>query len=148
MTPGALGDYGATTGTDNCDGADCVCAYNGAFRVGFDQFGKFIGAVKLAEISDGLSNTFFVGEKHVPLNNFGNGPLDCSFYNGDYYICSTRSAGPKFPLATSTSATTPVFGSYHPGICQFLMGDGSVRLLSNGTDPQILALSPTFPTDN
>ena len=50
-------------------GADCAGAYNGAFRVGFDQFGRPIGAVRFAEISDGLSNTFFVGEKHVRLNH-------------------------------------------------------------------------------
>jgi prepilin-type N-terminal cleavage/methylation domain-containing protein len=139
-TPGALGDYGACTGTDNCDGADCIGARNGAFRVEYDQFGRYVGSVKMVEITDGLSNTFFVGEKHVTQNNFANGPLDCSLYNGDYPNCSTRSAGPKFPLAQSRTDTNPLFGSYHPGICQFLMGDGSVRPLSNGTDPSILAL--------
>ena len=139
-TPGALGDYAANTGTDNCDGADCVGAYNGAFRVGFDQFGSYIGAVALTEIADGLSNTFFVGEKNVPLNSFGIAPLDCSIYNGDYWLCSTRSAGPNFPLAKSTKDPSLSFGSYHSGICQFLLGDGSVRSVANSTDPNILGL--------
>jgi prepilin-type N-terminal cleavage/methylation domain-containing protein len=138
--PGALGDYGACTGTDNCDGADCTGAYNGAFRVGSDQFGRYIGAVAFAQIRDGLSNTFFVGEKHVQLDNFGKRELDCSLYNGDYWKCSTRSAGPNYPLARSPSDSSVSFGSYHPGICQFVMGDGSVRPLSTGTDPGILAL--------
>ena len=34
----------------------------------------------------------------------------------------------------------PNFGSYHPGICQFVMGDGSVRPLSTAINPNILAL--------
>jgi hypothetical protein len=33
-----------------------------------------------------------------------------------------------------------VFGSYHPGICQFVMGDGSVRSLSVNLAPEILRL--------
>ena len=138
--PGALGDYGVCTGTENCDGADCSGAYNGAFRVGVDQNGKRIGAVKFAHITDGLSNTFFAGEKHVSLNGFGRGPLDCSIYNGDYWICSSRSAGPNFPLVTRLTDTAPGFGSYHPGLCVFLFGDGAVRSLPSNTDPNILAL--------
>jgi prepilin-type N-terminal cleavage/methylation domain-containing protein len=138
--PGALGDYAACTGTDNCDGADCAGAYNGAFRVEYNQFGKYIGSVKITDIADGTSNTFFVGEKHVPQNAFGNGPLDCSLYNGDYWVCSTRSASPSYPLAPDRMTTQPLFGSYHTGICHFLFGDGGVRPLSNNISPQTLAL--------
>jgi len=138
--PGALGDYGGNTGTDNCDGADCGGAVNGAFRVGFNQFGQFVGAVSFSEITDGLSNTIFVGEKHVQLNNFGKGVLDCSLYNGDYWTCSTRSAGPNYPLARLPTDATISFGSYHPGLCQFVMGDCSVRPISVSTDARILAL--------
>lgn len=139
--PGALGDYGVCTGTDNCDGADCFGATNGAFRVGIDQFNKPVGAVRLAEILDGLSNTFFAGEKHVIMSHFGEGVLDCSIYNGDYWTCSTRSASPAYPIVQSPlDMTTIGFGSYHPGICQFLLGDGSVRVLNNDTNPNTLAL--------
>ena len=71
---------------------------------------------------------------------FGTGPLDCSIYNGDYWICSTRSAGPSFPLATSRFEAKWKFGSRHPGLCQFVFCDGSVRSLANGIDPAILGL--------
>jgi prepilin-type N-terminal cleavage/methylation domain-containing protein len=138
--PGALGDYGACTGTDNCDGADCDGKPNGAFRVGINQNGDPVGAVRLMEITDGLSNTFFVGEKHVHEDHIGEGVLDCSIYNGDYYTCSTRSAGPFYMLAQTTRDETIGFGSYHPGICQFLFGDGSVRSVANDTNPKTLAL--------
>jgi prepilin-type N-terminal cleavage/methylation domain-containing protein len=138
--PGALGDYAACTGTDNCDGADCTGAYNGAFHAAYDQFLRPLGFVTFASITDGLSNTFFVGEKHVQANNFGRGPLDCSLYNGDYWVCSTRSAGPNYPLATSRNDSAARFGGYHTAVCQFLLGDGSVRGLSTSTDPKVLAL--------
>jgi prepilin-type N-terminal cleavage/methylation domain-containing protein len=139
-TPGALGDYAACTGTDNCDGADCRGAVNGAFRANYDENLRFLGYVTFAMITDGLSNTFFIGEKHVQIDSFGKGPLDCSLYNGDYWVCSTRSAGPSYPLAPSPASAAPVFGSYHPGVCQFLLGDGSVRPVAIGTDPKTLAL--------
>jgi hypothetical protein len=66
--------------------------------------------------------------------------LDCSLYNGDYWVCSTRSAGPSYPLVQSPRAAAVGFGSYHTGLCQFVMGDGSVRPLSTSTNPKILAL--------
>ncbi len=140
LVPGALGDYGACTGTENCDGADCVGAYNGAFRANFDQFGRNLGFVTFAQITDGLSNTLFVGEKHAQQGRFGTGPLDCSLYNGDYWTCSTRSAGPNFPLATSPGDSAVVFGSYHTGVCQFVLGDGSVRPIALTTSPAVLGL--------
>jgi len=32
------------------------------------------------------------------------------------------------------------FGSYHPGICQFVLGDGSVRPIATNLSPEILRL--------
>jgi prepilin-type N-terminal cleavage/methylation domain-containing protein len=138
--PGALGDYAGSTGTNNCDGADCGGAPNGAFRVDYDQFGRYVGSVRFAEIADGLSNTFMVGEKHVQQNAFGQGPLDCSLYNGDYWVCSTRSAGPAYPLVTDRFSPNAAFGSYHTAVCVFLLCDGSVRSVANNTDPTVLGL--------
>ncbi len=140
QTPGALGDYATCTGTQNCDGTDCSGVYNGAFRAALTQFLQPLGYVRFADITDGLSNTIFVGEKQVPIGTFGNGPLDCSIYNGDYPMCCSRSAGPNFPLATSINTANPVFGGYHAGVCMFLLGDNSVRPISVTVDPSVLAL--------
>jgi hypothetical protein len=93
-----------------------------------------------AAITDGLSNTFLVGEKHVPLKGFGVGYLDGSQYNGDYPSCSTRGAGPGMELATDLNDPGWKFGSYHPQVCQFVMADGSVRVLLNTTRITTLAL--------
>lgn len=93
--------------------------------------------INFHDITDGLSNTFLVGEKHVTQGQFGVGWLDCSFYNGDYGVCSARSAGPDYPIAKSVYETQALFGSYHPGICQFGFADGSVRVLPNAIDPTV-----------
>ena len=108
-------------------------AGDGAFQLG--SMG-----VRLADITDGLSFTFFVGEKHVHLDRFGVGWNDCSQYNGDYLVCSTRGAGPGMALAASLRDEGWRFGSYHYGICQFVFGDGSVRSVSAGINPVTLGL--------
>jgi hypothetical protein len=108
----------------------------------FSQYGS--AGIPFAAITDGLSNTLMVGEKHVALGRFGHGWLDSSLYNGNYPVASTRPAGPGFPLATSLTDETVlqswVFGSYHPGICQFVFCDGSVRPLPVSIDPSVLGL--------
>lgn len=116
--PGALGDYAANIGTDDCDGpvavSDCNGTYNGSFRLA--------NGLKFGEITDGLSNTFFAGEKHVPQGQFGVNEAgvaprfgsyhwDGSIFNGDYWECSSRSAGPKYPLAQSRTEIVNAAGS-------------------------------------
>jgi prepilin-type N-terminal cleavage/methylation domain-containing protein len=141
FVPGALGDYATCTGTDNCDGTDCDGqVFNGAFRAAKNQYGQSLGYISFNDITDGLSNTFFAGDKHVQMGYFGCGVLDCSLYNGDYWMCSSRSAGPNYPLAQKPTDSVIGFGGYHTGVCQFLFGDGSVHALANSTDPNVLAL--------
>jgi hypothetical protein len=146
FVPGALGDYAACIGTENCDGVDCVGAVTGAFRAANDLNGNALGVVTFLMVADGLSNTIFVGEKHVPFGFFGNAPgagpggLDCSFYNGDYPLCSCRSGGPLYPIVQSPLSQQAGFGGYHLNVCQFLFGDGSVHILSSQTDPNTMAL--------
>jgi prepilin-type N-terminal cleavage/methylation domain-containing protein len=141
FTPGALGDYAVSTGTDNCDGCDCDGnIFNGPFRAIINQYGQSLGYITYTDITDGLSNTFFAGDKHVLIGYFGCGVLDCSLYNGDYWMCSSRSAGPNYPIAQKPTDQIIGFGGYHMTVCQFLFGDSSVRAVSNSTNPNILAL--------
>ena len=86
---------------------------------------------------DGTSNTLMVGEKHVPNFNFGNSP-DSSIYNGDNGA-SHRDAGVGVPLAKGPTGAGG-FGSYHPGICQFVFGDGTVRSLPVSIDLVLLGM--------
>ncbi len=95
----------------------------------------------LADILDGTSNTFLAGEKHVPdcclgRPYVGDGPI----YSGAWTSFAGRICGTEDPLAKGPSDLTPSagivdgiyarrFGSWHPGICQFVFCDGSVKMV-------------------
>ena len=111
------------------------------------------GLVTLQNISDGTTNTLMIGEKHLTpaqlnqANDPTTGP-DRSVF-GPIRNAYRRNAG----LGTQVDATTGVttyeeqplvpspattggnanerFGSWHTGVCQFVMCDGSVRALRN-----------------
>jgi len=132
-TPGGLGDYAASVDPSGCDfpGVGCV-TMSGAFQMGTGN--------RFASFTDGLSNTIFVGEKHVPIDKKGVGWWDCSTYNGDYSICSTRTGGPNFPLTNNPRDPGWKFGSMHTGVVLFVFGDGGVRNIPVTISPSILFL--------
>jgi hypothetical protein len=96
--------------------------------------------VRLSEVTDGLSNTLMVGEKHVPVGQFGVGFLDSSAYNGDYPMCYTRGAGMGTGIAQTLDSPDWQYGSFHPAVCQFVMVDASVHAVSKNIDPNVLAV--------
>jgi hypothetical protein len=186
---GPLGDYAfifATTSERKTDWWDIhVPSYAdnqfGPFRIAINS----IAGTKLsweprdtfARVSDGLSNQFFAGEKHIPTNRLGKCPNtayvggtaniarnmgDCSYLQTGYrktcfggramVMWEAYDAGggsinteqvnpiwrPEDFAEDNVPAHIPLhaplrsmaFGSYHPGICQFVLGDGSVRGIS------------------
>jgi prepilin-type N-terminal cleavage/methylation domain-containing protein/prepilin-type processing-associated H-X9-DG protein len=149
---GALGDYAVCVG-DNRRGDYNTPTANGAFTIA-DPIGhagplpytirKWASRTRFASITDGLSNTLFVGEKHVQLGRFGQEAVgDGSIYNGDPTGSNTgRVAGPNHPIALRPRDPYRInFGSYHSsGLCQFLYGDGSVRPLSPSLSGSLLSL--------
>jgi prepilin-type processing-associated H-X9-DG protein len=151
--PGALGDYAANSGSCRVyppDGPSVDWSglrANGVLIQGTINAttGEFRSNTAFRQITDGLSNTFLAGEKHVPLNMFGRAKVgDGSIYNGVWTTYSGRLAGPDDPPAQSPRDVTPSlfgdafyarkFGSYHPGVCQFVMCDGSVRVVPINID--------------
>jgi len=148
---GALTDYACnvgSTGSDywwtvNQDGTANTPG-NGVFRLDNDwsQGGSgFVGGITFNQIPDGLSNTFLIGEKHVPRNKFGDyNSGDGAAYNGDKGS-AFRGAGTGRTLARSPTDTfTNRFGSYHPGVCQFVFCDGAVKAISVSIDATTLGL--------
>jgi hypothetical protein len=103
---------------------------------GVFQLGR---SVRFSAITDGSSNTFLVGEKHVPLNAFGQGWLDSSVYNGEYPVCYLRGGGMGVGIAQFNNEPIWTWGSYHTAVCLFSFCDGSVRSLSKAVPPDTLA---------
>jgi len=109
----------------------------------------FTGLVKMTTVTDGTSNTFLIGEKHVPQGasgrlKAGDGPA----FSGAWTSYCGRVAGLEDPLAQgptdllqSTSGDgfwARKFGSWHSGVCQFAFTDGSVKAIRNTIDTTTL----------
>ena len=133
--PGGLGDYACCMGSTGIDIWDQGLNYapDGPFRLGVQGQGR-----SFRDFTDGLSNVILIGDKHVPLGTFGMNPYDRSLFNGSNAGSWGRGLGPSFPLAQSIYQSVSAFGSYHPGIVQFVYADGSVHAIPAGTDPVIL----------
>ena len=159
--PGALSDYAAVGGGDDgsfnqgmLQPAVVTLVNPGPVRITHTSKTRF------ASVRDGLSNTLLVGEKHVRPGGFGQDHPelhgDSTVYNDLQPQWSCRLAGfraaigfapvplQEYPLAQSLtdSSFRPGyrFGSWHPGVCQFVFGDGGVRALAVSTDIRTLRL--------
>jgi prepilin-type N-terminal cleavage/methylation domain-containing protein len=112
--------------------------------------------------SDGTSNQIVIGEKHIPQNRLGScgrAPGDTS--DKQYADCAYIAVGgqTRFSMArgwqyglphliargpddytadVQDCTTTYSFGSWHAGICLFLIGDGSVHSFPVTTPPTML----------
>lgn len=146
--PGCLGDYAACTGDPSGTADYLIGMGTPPVVMGGEANGAFIyktGNLKFAQITDGLSNTIFIGEKAVPVGRFGIGPRtvgtvsggpDGAMFNGDHGS-SFKSAGVGAPLAKGVTGSSG-FGSWHPGFCQFVFGDGTVRAIPVSIDLTLL----------
>jgi len=145
--PGALGDYagcvGSCTGMRRRDGTGPAVIWSGIDANGALIQGNLAGTqwtsnTALRMITDGTSNTFLAGEKHVPIGMFGRAKVgDGSIYNGIWTTYSGRLAGTEDPPAQNPKDVTASkngdaffarkFGSAHPGVTQFVMCDSSIK---------------------
>ena len=146
---GAVGDYGGNQG-DMSSGStglatDFYYGGNGngliiSSRARCGPAGEpidWVDKIKHRDATDGLSNTFLVGEMHVPLNMLGQSPTDAFIYNGDNVFNSMRIGGPGVPIITNLNDDgngLVSWGSWHGGVCQFALADGSVQTLSVNID--------------
>ena len=155
-TPGgALTDYAASFGTaalyTNSTGAiipalplEIVTESSSKLRLN-----KWKAQVRIADLTDGTSNTTIFGEKHIRPNSLRGKNEDRSAYSavrnthrrmmGVYINGTTTEIRPLLPPDAQTPAlANSSFGSAHVGICQFVFGDGSVQALSTTTGVDVL----------
>jgi hypothetical protein len=144
--PGAVGDYGIVAGDGSVMPDWLGGKANGTLvpavnveRKG-DRIVSWEAVTGLDSLVRGAQYTLLVGERHVPPTGFGNAEFgDGSLYNGANHASFARVAGPGFPLATTFDAPfNKNFGSYHNGVCNFLMADTSFRSMTNDTSEAIL----------
>jgi len=107
--------------------------------------GPYKGRYKFSSVTDGLSNTIFIGEKHLDPKHLRepDGWADGCIYNGDQPATFTRLGGLFLQMASSADAAFPpgehpVWGSAHPGTANFVLGDGSVHSYDVNMDGQVL----------
>ncbi len=104
--------------------------------------------LRMADIYDGSSNTFLIGEMswddgqlwNTWLRSTTNGS---SGWGASYCCHNLRYAIHAYDWSTvnnngGTGLNDTSFGSNHPGGCHFLLGDGSVHFLSENTQLKIL----------
>ena len=125
---GSASDYAVCTG----DGGSLGDRHTGMIPI--ITSGSHMQGHNFAMITDGLSNTLLIGDKHVAqsdLRNLTTGHIrDGVVWSGGEQGAFARRAGPSNPLAfTINTVYNNQFGSYHKGVVQFVLGDGSVRAL-------------------
>ncbi len=107
--------------------------HNGAFVRGTRGF-------RIAQITDGLSNTFFVGERCTTMSLSAwagvipGGQVPSVRSPGDFSGASALVLGHCGPHLPNDSIVTDAdaMSSAHTNGVQFLLGDGSVRMIGNG----------------
>lgn len=101
--------------------------------------------VRLADVTDGLSQTLMVGESSYPGHAGNMFPIWMAFHNEFRSVafntlqpinCVDRFGGQFWTSAEADDCAL----SMHPGVCLFAFGDGSVRPLSENMDRYVYAM--------
>ena len=157
---GTVGDYAGNGGSTKHlnpahDWAGFTVPVDGVFNSGFAfqnpvSANRLVngerGRYRLVDILDGVSNTIYIGEKEVRNLHLGEpgGAADNCIYNGQEPGTFMRLGGTGLPIQHKKNIDPPQFGdnpqwgSYHPGVCNFVFGDGSNHSVPTSVDEEVL----------
>ena len=116
-----------------------------------EEIATWRGRDSMSWWEDGTSNQLIFGEKYYAQDEQGVHMNDATWFGVFWrtHQGAIRGFGPQYPLARSgmKESTTSEglcyrarfrFGSWHPGVCNFLLGDGSVRSISHTTPSETI----------
>ena len=130
---GMPSDYAA------CTGDTSTAPTTGVFQL--VNSNHTAAGLRIADITDGTSNTLMIGEKHVQRGLLNDPIQDGMIYSGSEQQTYHRRAGASWPLAIDPAvAANNQFGSWHSGLCQFVFADGRVQGVRNSTPGAVLGL--------
>ncbi len=157
----ARGDYAINVGDETGFDDQCLAISPQAYNVEHPNFPppvsaytgvSFCGtAVKLRQITDGLSKTIALGERWVPIDAYETGAWegdDWSMYVGfqddtvrsTYYDGRNSSHTPRsdrdLPSTIDNLVARELFGTAHPAGCLFSLCDGSVDMIAFDVDAE------------
>ena len=150
----ALHNYSASAGpTTVANRPDCTCSqdFSGFAMANYDDPRNLVGpfnrisvCISLAQIQDGLTNTTFLGEvmplsSRLVLRGWEDSSNGCGWTSTIIpinYDTSTHAAGGDNCYRYCNWDTESGFKSAHPGGANFVLGDGSVHMISESIDHQ------------
>lgn len=135
-----IGDYANSTGVGQAPAYGNVGYGAGGVRGVISRWGW---AARFRDVTDGLSNTFFVGEcigamcitQNWGTQSWATTAHPINYLNSSLHADLPTQANPRWDESIG-------FRSFHTGGCHFLMGDGSARFISeniSGTTYRALA---------
>ncbi|TWT86142.1 Fimbrial protein precursor [Pseudobythopirellula maris] len=146
------GDYAANAGFEEDTNMEDSEFFEG--KLDHTQVGPiFSGSrIKGRQVTDGLSKTLAIGERHIPPLDADDGRLghfkqgDTCFLAADNIMAILR--GTEDGLAvTPWDDDNDMFGSLHPGVAQFVFLDGHTQTLSTNNSARAIGLNPNGAED-
>jgi len=140
VTMGAKLDYGANCGDGKNERDAGVPTQAPSPHINYPGILFDKSTVKLSTITDGLSNTFMVGEKYLSPSAYTTGGDAADNENLYVGFDNDNSRSVKLPTYfppmqdSKLVANLQIFGSAHPGGFNMVMCDGSVRVIQYSID--------------
>ena len=140
----AMNDYAGNGGVEPGGGWDWGAGATGVIVRSGTAMTTGTKRIGPKQITDGLSKTILAGEKRADRILSSSRQPQCSDNEGfragwDWDIIRFGGGAPEPDRTTGDPSCDLRFGSPHPGVCQFLLCDGSVQQVSFEVNPAVFA---------